>query len=74
MIYSGFALGFLAMGMIVFVAMPKMMFVNKKSRYNLSDTVEKLEESIIRHKWGHRGTWFIHNDLNQANIDFNRGL
>ncbi len=68
--FVAFFLGLVIMGALVFLIMPKMMFVTKKSRYNFSDTVEKLEESIIDNEWGHRGTWFVHNDLRQKNIEF----
>ena len=70
MIYAVFFLGMVIMGGLVFFIMPKMMFVTKQSKYNFSDTVEKIEESIIEHKWGHRGTWFIHNELMQKQIEF----
>ena len=68
--YAIFLLGMLVMGGLVFFIMPKIMFVTKQSKYNFSDTVEKLEEAIVENKWGHRGTWFIHNDLNQKQIEF----
>ncbi len=65
-----FLLGALFTGVAAFFVMPKLMFVTKKSRFGFSKTVEKLEESIVDHQWGHRGTWFIHNELRQKNIDF----
>lgn len=68
--FSAFFLGVIIMGALVFFIMPKMMFVTKRSKYNFSDTVEKLEEAIINNEWGHRGTWFIHNDMRQKNIEF----
>ncbi len=68
--YLFFFSGMFFMGALVFFVMPKMMFVTKQSKYNFSDTVEKLEEAIIANKWGHRGTWFIHNDLIQKQIEF----
>ena len=70
MIYVVFLFGMLVMGGIVFFVMPKMMFVTKQSKYDFLNTVQKLEESIIESKWGHRGTWFIHNDFNERSIEF----
>ena len=70
MIYAMFFLGMLATGGLMFLIMPKMMFVTKQSKYNFSDTVEKIEKAIVNNKWGHRGTWFVHNDFIGKGIDF----
>lgn len=68
--YAAFFLGMLVMGGMVFVMMPKMMFVTKRSRYDFSETIAKLEQSIIQNEWGHKGTWLIHEDLIKKQIDF----
>lgn len=65
-----FLVGVVITGGVMFLIMPKLMFVTKKSRFNFGDTIEKLEEAVVNNGWGHRGTWFIHNDLRQKNIDF----
>jgi len=63
--------GMATMAGLIFFIMPKIMFITRKSRYNFSETIEKLEKSIIKNKWGHRGTWFIHNDFKKKQIEFN---
>jgi uncharacterized protein (DUF302 family) len=65
-----FCLGFAVAALLLIFAMPKLMFVTRKSRFSFADTIEKLEEAIVDNRWGHRGTWLIHNDLRQKNIDF----
>ena len=70
MIYAVFFLGMVIMGGLVFFIMPKMMFVTKQSKYNFLDTVKKLEKSILDNNWGHRGTWHVHNDFKEKEIEF----
>jgi uncharacterized protein (DUF302 family) len=65
-----FLLGMVVMGTMVFFLMPKMMFVTHKSRYGFAETVQRLENIITNHGWGHKGTLSIHNDLRDKNIDF----
>jgi len=50
----------------MFVFMPKLMIVTKESKFDFQTTVNKLEESIAKNAWSHKGTTNISEELEKV--------
>ncbi len=59
----GIIAGIIATGIIVLIAMPKMMIITKQSKFDYETTIAKLEQSVKDAGWSHKGTTCISDDI-----------
>ena len=59
----GIVTGIIAMGIIVLIAMPKMMILTENSKFDYETTIAKLEQNIKDAGWTHKGTTCISDDI-----------
>jgi len=52
----GFIAGVIFLGIVVVISMPKLMIVSSESRYSFDETVLRIEQSIQKAGWSHKGT------------------
>jgi uncharacterized protein (DUF302 family) len=59
----GFIMGAIFLGVAVIVVMPNMMIISSESRYDFNETVFRIEQSIQKAGWSHKGTSLMSEEI-----------